>query len=67
MVGFCKKRVAQFTCWDWSMFKIEKKLTELNFPVRQRKLIQVDIFGGPAMGVDVCLYDCESEEDFNQK
>ena len=45
---------------------IERKLTELSFPVRQRKLIQADIFGGPAMGVDGCLYDCESEEEFNQ-
>jgi hypothetical protein len=20
VVGYCKKRVAQFTCWDWNMF-----------------------------------------------
>ena len=46
---------------------IERKLTELNFPVRQRKLIQADTFGGPMIGEDGCLYDCESEEEFNQK
>ena len=46
---------------------VERKLTELNFPLSQRKLIQADIFGGPAMGEDGCLYDCESEEEFNEK
>ena len=46
---------------------VERNLTDLNFLVRQRKLIQADIFGGPAMGEDGCLYDCEREEEFNQK
>lgn len=27
----------------------------------------VDIFGGWLMGEDGCLYDCESEEEFDQK
>lgn len=46
---------------------IERKLTELNIPLRQRKVIQGDIFGGPMMGEDGCLYDCESEEEFDEK
>ena len=46
---------------------VERKLTELNFPLRQRKLIQADIFGGPVIGEDGCLYDCKSEEEFNEK
>ena len=27
----------------------------------------VDIFGGWTMREDGCMYDCESEEEFNQK
>lgn len=41
----------------------ERKLTELNFPLRQRKLIQADIFGGPAMGEDGCLYDAKAKKN----
>lgn len=46
---------------------VEKKLTECNFPVQERKIIMADIFGGRPMREDGCLYDCESEEEFGQK
>jgi hypothetical protein len=46
---------------------VERKLTDLNFPAQQRKIIQADLFGGRDMGDDGRLYDCESEEEFDLK
>ena len=46
---------------------IDKKLTEMNFPVQQRRVILSDCFGGRSMGDEGCLYECESGEEFDRK
>lgn len=48
---------------------VERKLVEMSFPVHQRKIILTDIFGGRDMAAEDanCLYDCESEHEFDEK
>ena len=44
---------------------VEKKLEEFHFPVRQKRQILDDIFGGPRSKEEGSLYDCKSNDEFD--
>ena len=46
---------------------VERKLAELNFPATQKRRIMTDIFGGPAMGSNGCLVECNIPQEFEVK